>query len=208
MRQNIYLCYDAPSTGGVLIDAGCGEADIQALTAFIQENNIAVKAILLTHGHFDHIVAAEELKRLFFVPLYCHVNEMEIVEDPAVNLSALRGTSIATAADGTLNDGDVFSLGGTTLRVIHTPGHTPGGVCYYDKADGNLFTGDTLFRQSVGRTDLPAGDYNQLINSIKDKLLPLPDGVNVYPGHGPSTTIGHERHHNPFIGINSGFLLY
>ena len=198
MGQNVYLYFDEDTNEGVLIDAGCNEADIKALTAFLNERNVAVKAILLTHGHYDHIIGVYNVKRITDAELYCHTDEKEALQNAEINFSARFGLDIEITPDKVLKDGDVFRFGNTTLKVLHTPGHTPGCVCYYDEANGNLFSGDTLFRETIGRTDFPAGSHNDLIQNLRGKLLVLPDETKVYPGHGASTTIGQEKKYNPF----------
>ncbi|MCL2360119.1 MAG: MBL fold metallo-hydrolase [Candidatus Bathyarchaeota archaeon] len=197
--QNVYLYYCQQSKEAALIDAGCSKEDIKAVSAFIYENNITVKGILITHGHGDHLVAADELKNLTSAAVYCHEAEKEMLMTPSLNLSTSVGMSISVTPEHLLNDTDIFKFGGITLKILHTPGHTPGGVCYYDEENGVLFAGDTLFKNSIGRTDLPAGCHDTLIKNIKEKLVALPDDTKVYPGHGPSTTIGHEKQHNPFV---------
>ena len=199
MGQNIYLYYNKLTGTGVLIDAGANEADCSDIAAFLQEKGITVNAILLTHGHFDHIIAADELRALTGAPLYCHALEKTMLEDHELNLSTMIKKKLQVTPDKTLQDGEVLRFGDVTFEVLHTPGHTPGGVCYYDRDNGNLFTGDTLFRESVGRTDLPGGNSKTLKKSIAEKLLTLPGSTNVYPGHGPSSTVGHEKQNNPFM---------
>jgi len=199
MGQNIYLYYDKLLTEGVLIDAGCNETDRADIAAFLQEKGITVKAILLTHGHFDHIIAADEMRTLTNAEIYCHALEEPMLQDHELNLSTMIKKNISITPDKTLQDGDTFRFGNATLEVLHTPGHTPGGVCYYDRENGNLFTGDTLFHESVGRTDFPQSNGKTLKKSIAEKLLTLPGNTNVYPGHGQSTTISHEKQNNPFV---------
>ena len=199
MGQNIYLYYDEKADNekyGVLIDAGCSVVDRKAIDSHIEENNIIVKGILLTHGHFDHISAADEMKNL--APVYCHELERQMLGSPDLNLSVLVNKDIVSAPDHLLVEGDVFRFGDALLKVLHTPGHTPGGVCYYDEENGNLFAGDTLFKEAVGRTDFPYADHHVLIENISKKLFVLPDDVKVYPGHGFPSTIGHEKLCNPF----------
>jgi len=199
MGQNIYLYYDKLLSEGVLIDAGCNEADCSDIAAFLREKGITVKAILLTHGHFDHIIAADEMRALTNAEIYCHCAEKPMLDDHELNLSTMIKKKLSVTPDKVLQDGDTFRFGNAQLEVLHTPGHTPGGVCYYDRENGNLFTGDTLFRESVGRTDLPQGNSKTLKKSIAEKLLTLPGSTVVYPGHGSSSTVGHEKQKNPFV---------
>ena len=182
MSQNIYL------TEGIMIDAGCSPADLEA----IRKSKIEIKAILLTHGHWDHIIAINELKKLTGAPIYCHEAEKQMLEDASINRSAFRDKKIEITPDKLFKDGDTFG----NFRVIHTPGHTVGGVCYYDEKAKVLFTGDTLFKEGVGRTDLPAGNHELLLKGIAEKLFILPDDTTVFPGHGKSSTIGHEKANN------------
>ena len=199
MMQNVYLYYDKNVGNGFLIDAGCSKADMKAIAAFISENSITVKGILLTHGHYDHIIAVDEVKSLTSAVVCSHEIEKQMLENPEVNLSVYSGLSATVIPEKLFNDGDIFQVGESSLKVLHTPGHTPGGVCYYDEENGNLFAGDTLFQESVGRTDFPLGNHSGLIKSIAEKLFTLPDSTKVYPGHGASTTIGHEKQYNPFV---------
>ncbi|MCL1788485.1 MAG: MBL fold metallo-hydrolase [Defluviitaleaceae bacterium] len=199
MGQNVYLVWDEGVKEGVLIDAGANEADTNAIMEAIQGEDVTVKAILLTHGHYDHIIGLEGLKNLTGAKVYCHASEKNMLADPEINLSSRIKQKIAAAPDETLNDGDTIAVGQSVLKALHTPGHTPGGVCFYDAEGGNLFAGDTLFAGSVGRTDLPAGDPAKLIRNIAVKLLPLPEDTVVYPGHGGATTIGREKKANPFL---------
>jgi len=193
MRQNVYLYYDENTNKGYIIDAGCGESDLNAIGSYLSEKNINIEAILITHGHFDHIVGAEGLKKLTGVKIYCHKLEKEMLEIPEINLGTLRDLNISVSPDELL--GDKFDI----FEVLHVPGHTPGSVCFYDAENGVLFSGDVLFRESIGRTDLPGSNHANLVNGIKEKLFTLPDGTKVYPGHGFNTTIGHEKNNNPFI---------
>ena len=199
MGQNTYLYYDENTNDGVIIDAGCSEADISALSSFINEGNITIRWLLLTHGHFDHIIAAGEIAGITSATVCAHEAEKEMLKAPDINLSPRIGRELIVKPGIFFNDGCDINFGGAKLKILHTPGHTPGGVCYYDGANNNLFTGDTLFKESIGRTDLPAGNQDELIRNIKQKLLTLPGCTNVYPGHGPSTTISREKQHNPFI---------
>ena len=139
------------------------------------------EAILLTHGHFDHILAAEDIRRTFHAPVCAGEKEAALLAEPSMNLTGMTGESMALEPD---------------WRVIFTPGHTEGSVCYYDEADAVLLSGDTLFCESVGRTDLPTGSQEKLFVSVSEKLFALPDDTEVYPGHGDGTTIGHEKEYN------------
>ena len=199
MGQNIYLYFDEKSGEGVLIDAGCSERDKQTIKSTISETNITIKAILLTHGHYDHIIMADEMKTITGANIYCHEAEKQVLENPNVNLSIHTINNIIVNADNFFQDDDVFSFGDITLKVLHTPGHTLGGVCYLDEHNGILFTGDTLFKNSIGRTDFIQGSFPLLIENIKSKLLTLPEKTIVYPGHGQSTTIGDEKKDNQFL---------
>jgi len=197
--QNIYLYYDKATSEGVLIDAGGGDADVTAISATLAEKDITVKAILITHGHFDHILSADELRDITKAEIHCHKDEVPMMLDPELNLSTMIKKQLKITPCKTFVEGDVFTFGGIALEVMHTPGHTHGGVCFYDRQNGNIFTGDTLFRESVGRTDLPQGNSKTLKKSISEKLLTLPGNTNMYPGHGSSSTINHEKQNNPHV---------
>jgi len=199
MGQNNYLCWCEKSGEGILIDAGCSTADKKAIISTVNENNITVKAILLTHGHYDHITAADSMKSLTGAEVYSHVSEKQILADPNLNLSCRTATEVIIVPDKFFNDSDIFKFGEYTLKVIHTPGHTPGGVCYYNAESKVLFAGDTLFKGSVGRADLPMGDFAKLTRNITAKLLSLPEETIVYAGHGENTTIGREKKFNPYV---------
>ncbi len=156
-------------------------------------------AILLTHGHFDHIMGVEGLRTQFGIPVYVHEDDADMLERPQLNAGAMIGVSISVQADQTVKDGDVLHLAGMEIHVLHTPGHTPGGVCYYFPKEEVVFSGDTLFCGSVGRTDLPGGSMSALIRSVREKVFKLPDLTVVYTGHGEPTKIGDEKRCNPFI---------
>ena len=157
--------------------------------------------ILLTHGHFDHVTAMEELRRDLGVPVYACEQEQAVLADPDKNLSVqFQGGGLHLKADMLLKDGETFEAAGYTFQMLHTPGHTEGSCCYYVKSEKVLFSGDTLFEGSYGRIDFPTGSGRQMIHSVADILLNLPDDTNVYPGHMGYTTIADEKQYNPLAG--------
>jgi glyoxylase-like metal-dependent hydrolase (beta-lactamase superfamily II) len=191
LAVNAYLLADPKTKDACLIDPG---ADAKKIKDSIRENGLNLKYIINTHGHADHIGANRDFK----VPIYIHKLDEDFLVDPKKNLSPLFMSSITSPkADRLLEDGDIITLGGLKLEVLHTPGHTPGSISL--KTDGIIFTGDTLFNMSVGRTDLECGDQSALFDSITKKLLPLPDDTIIYPGHGDESTIGDEKRDNPYL---------
>ena len=156
-----------------------------------------MKAILLTHGHFDHIYAVNDLKKRLDVPVYAYADEAVLMGDSWMNRSKAWAEAMTVKPDILLHDGDELDLAGFHIRVIHTPGHTAGSCCYYFEEEKILIAGDTLFYESYGRTDLDTGSEAAIMRSLREQLFLLPDDVEVYPGHGDSTTIGHEKKYNP-----------
>ena len=192
---NTYFVYREGSQDAVVIDpADYGDHIYESL----QKNGFQVAAILLTHGHFDHIWGCEKLRALSGVKVYANESERDLLGDAKKNISAQAGRACTLNADEYLKDGDVLEIAGITFQMIATPGHTPGGCCYYMEEAGMLICGDTLFEESVGRTDFPGGSMSTLVRSIKEKLFVLPENTKCYPGHGGSTTIGYEKQNNPF----------
>ena len=171
----------------------------QGIIDWIQSEGLKPVAILLTHGHFDHIMAVEGLRKEYQIPMYASKDEVEVLANPQLNVSTMMGAYVSMKADELFADGDVLELAGMKLKVISTPGHTIGSVCFYIEEEKMLISGDTLFEASVGRTDFPTGSSRQLIHSIKTRLFILPEDVNVFPGHGEVTSIAYEKTHNPFI---------
>jgi len=192
--QNVYIYFCAETGEGVVIDPGeC----LGTIKKTIEEKKIKVSAILLTHGHFDHTIRTNELREFTNAPVYVHEEEKELLKNPEYNRSGYRGLDVSVIPDKFFKDGDVYTFSnGEELKVIHTPGHTAGGVCYYDEKAGIIFTGDTLFKETIGRTDMPTGDHATLLRSIKEKLFTLPENVTVYPGHEESSSICHEMKYN------------
>ena len=195
-QTNCYFVYEEGEKDVIVFDpADKGEILFQKLT----DAGFTIRAMLLTHGHFDHIWGVNKLRDLSGAKVYAYEGEKELCEDAGKNVSAQAGRAETVTADMYVRDGEIIEVAGMSCRLIATPGHTQGSCCYYFEEDGILISGDTLFRESVGRTDLPTGSYSALIHSVQDKLMPLSDEVKVYPGHGDETTIGHERKYNPFL---------
>ena len=163
-------------------------------------NDVNIKYIILTHGHSDHICGVNEHKAEFpDAKIVAYKDEEAMLENPNLNQSPGFGVPYSTKADILVSDGDELKVGDVTLKFIHTPGHTEGGMCIYVKEAKALFSGDTLFRQSIGRTDFPGGSYKEIMDSIRKKLFLLPDDTNVFPGHMGTTSIGFEKENNPFV---------
>ncbi len=201
-ETNCYILRESESASDCLIiDTGL---DADELVDFLRQHKLNPVAVVLTHGHIDHISGLAQLRKNFpDIKVYVHKRDAYMLTDRQSNLSFLAGITPAAGdsprADFTLEEGNLIEQAGIKLEVLHTPGHTPGGVCLYAKKEQIVFVGDTLFADSIGRTDIPGGSTAQLIKSIKQKLLALPDETVVYPGHGPQTTIGRERTHNQFL---------
>ncbi|MDT3427565.1 glyoxylase-like metal-dependent hydrolase (beta-lactamase superfamily II) [Paenibacillus forsythiae] len=196
LQTNAYLLTGADPAKGIIIDPGMNPAP---LVRAIQD--MEIEAILLTHAHFDHIGGVDEIRKLKNCPVYLHAQESDWLTNPKLNGSLLWPSvspPITTdPAEFDLDEGQKLELIGQTFRVFHTPGHSPGSVSLL--CENDLFSGDVLFRLSVGRTDLPGGRERDLLDSIKGKLFKLGDDVTVYPGHGPRTSIGFERSNNPYV---------
>lgn len=179
LQANCYILGCNNSKEGMVIDPG---GDALSIVKEITKAGLKIVKIALTHGHLDHTDGAAELRDITKAPVFIHSGD---------------ASSLSFTPDGYLDEGQVFDIGDYKISVIHTPGHSPGGVCLF--APGAVFTGDTLFAGSIGRTDFPGGDYDGLIQGVIKKIFPLGDNLRVYPGHGPASTIGQERKFNPFF---------
>ncbi|MGH9168839.1 MAG: MBL fold metallo-hydrolase [Acidimicrobiia bacterium] len=197
-------CYVvAPERGGpaVVVDT---PPDVPAVLELLAEHDLQPVGLLVTHGHVDHVGGAGEVVRKTGVVAYLHPDDDWLALDPETQLRGLfgelpPGDFAPPESFGRLSDGGVLEMAGLRLQVLHTPGHTPGHCCFYLEGEGVLFSGDQLFAGSIGRTDLPGGDFPSLMRSMEEKVLALPADVVVYPGHGPTTTLARERATNPFL---------
>jgi len=198
-ETNCYILRESEADKDCLIvDTGLEAGE---LIDFLQQHTLNPVAVVLTHGHIDHVTGVALLRKNFpKIKVYIHKLDAEMLTGAKDNLSALSGQTFSTEpADGFIEEGDKIEQANIALEALHTPGHTPGGISLYSKQDGLIFVGDTLFAGSVGRTDFPAASFAQLIKSIREKLFTLPDETVCLPGHGLSTTIAQEKANNPFL---------
>lgn len=193
--ENCYIAIDEAANEAVVIDPGSQPQD---LLKWITDAGCTVKYVLNTHGHSDHIGANTAVCDKFGVKLGIHPLDAPMLTDPKLNLSIYSGDAvISKKADFFLNENDIITFGSSKLKIVHTPGHSPGGICLV--SEEVIFSGDSLFAESIGRTDLPGGSMSDLVSSLKEKIMILSEDIAVYPGHGPATTIGHEKKYNPYV---------
>ncbi|MGN1267339.1 MAG: MBL fold metallo-hydrolase [Dorea sp.] len=196
ISTNCYLVINEDTKQAVIIDpAACPKKILN----YIEENELSIEAILLTHGHFDHIMGIDGFLERFKVPVYVHEADEETMNDPRLNQSAVYTNGYTFAGAQYLRDKQTLDLAGYTFEVIHTPGHTRGCCCYYVADENVLFSGDTLFYCSVGRTDFENSSMSDMVHSVREKLFKLPDETLVYPGHMGATKISYEKTHNPYV---------
>ena len=199
LQCNCSIFGDEQSREALVVDPG---DDIDQVLAIIRRHQLKVTAILITHAHIDHIGGAQKLKQATGAPVYMNANDMELKRMLGIQASWLgMPEPEQPEIDVPIKEGDRLIVGPAEFHVLHTPGHTQGSVSLWIPSEGKLVAGDTLFRGSIGRTDLPGGDGRQILRSIRDKLLPLPPETIVIPGHGDNTTIGRERQFNPFLNL-------
>jgi hydroxyacylglutathione hydrolase len=198
LQCNCSILGDEVSLEAIVVDPG---DEIARIVSVLDKHNLTVKQIVITHAHIDHIAGAQRLKHLTGAPILYNQNDLPLVKmmDVQAGWLGIPTPEVPAAPDDTLDDGKLISITGLSGSILHTPGHTQGSVCLYLPDHTLLLAGDTLFAGSVGRTDLPGGDTHQLLTSIHDRLLTLPDEITVIPGHGNRTSIGAERESNPFL---------
>jgi glyoxylase-like metal-dependent hydrolase (beta-lactamase superfamily II) len=202
--ENTYIAY-TDNGDAAIIDPGCNNtAECAELEGFIKANQLNPVMLLNTHAHIDHVLGNDFIYSKYGLLPRLHRNELVIL-DALVYSSTFYGVQATASPQPVdfLNEGDKLKLGGLEFEVIFAPGHSPGGLCFYFASEKVLFCGDVLFRESIGRTDLPGGNFETLAHNIQTKLYTLPDDVEVYSGHGIPTTIGYEKKHNPFVGIKN-----
>lgn len=193
---NCYFLKNKETGELLLIDPA---ASPEKISEKIEEMQAKPAGILLTHGHYDHILAVEDIRKKYGIKVYACSEEQKMLLDPSINMSGFFGGGCSVRPDVLLKDLDVFTAAGFSIQMIHTPGHTVGSCCYYIEEEGVLFSGDTLFYGSVGRTDFPDGSTAEIVRSLHKLVDSLPEETEVYPGHDASTTIGYEKRYNPFV---------
>ncbi|MDR0295568.1 MAG: MBL fold metallo-hydrolase [Prevotellaceae bacterium] len=200
LRVCTYVLWD-DTRECVIVDCGCGnENECSRLQKFIADNNLKPVLLLNTHGHFDHAMGNAFLANTYNIKSYIHAGDKEMLAQTAnIAMSFGYKTKNPPPPDGKLEDGQILHFGQSQLQVLHTPGHSKGSVCFYSPEEHFILTGDLLFQACIGRTDLPGGDYDEIMESLSKKIAPLPENTVIYPGHGPATTIREEKLMNPYI---------
>lgn len=204
VQENTYLVFDNDTRDTIIFDPGClTPTEERQLVSEIESRQLKPVKLINTHCHFDHIFGNAFVKQRYDLELGIHELELDILQAApvVVDMYGLPPMTPSPPADYFLNEGETVTLGDTTFEVLFCPGHSPGSLCFYNRAEDYLIAGDVLFAGSIGRTDLPGGDHQTLLGSIFTKLLPLLDATKVYPGHGEPTTIGQERSNNPFLRL-------
>lgn len=197
IETNCYIASDPVSREAVIIDAG---DDAEKILAYVEQNRLQIKYLLNTHGHFDHIQANDVIREKTGAQLAIHADDVELLASPEkVNAGMMSVIHGCREPELVLHNGDTIAFGPYQLRVIYTPGHSKGGCCFYEVQEKVCFTGDTLFRGSIGRTDLYGGNYVVLLKSVRERLQVVADDVTIYPGHGPESTMAFERRANPYL---------
>ena len=193
---NCYLVINEETKESVMVDPGAYPAKVKNA---VKEQGLKLKAVLLTHAHFDHIMGIDSILENWNIPVYVEEEDLPIMTDPELNLSSSYTNGYSFDGAKPLKDGQKLELAGETIEVIHTPGHTMGGCCYYLPVEHAVFSGDTLFQRSVGRTDFPNSSQDAIVRSVRERLFALPDDTSVYPGHMGETKIEYEKLHNPYV---------
>ena len=196
-ETNSYIVYDEISMKAIIIDAPPEFVD--SAIDYIKTNKLIVESIILTHGHIDHIADAEPLRVETNAKILMHEEDLFWLNPPKYMLDMISGKFLKFVPDRMIKDNEIITIGDLTFQVIFTPGHTQGGICIYNKANNVIFSGDTIFQESIGRTDLQGGSIETLMASIKEKILTLPDETEIYPGHGDKTNLKNEKKYNPFL---------
>lgn len=201
IQENTYVVWDETLEAAVIDAGNMGERENEILAKFISDNGLKPVLALNTHGHFDHLLGVNFLREKYGAKLAMSSKDDFLLKNASVSaeLFGVRTGDLPETIDIDLEGQESISFGATTLKIISVPGHTPGHVAFYEPQSKVLFTGDTLFRESIGRTDLPGGDYSWIMRSIIDNILPLGDEVKIYPGHGDVSDLGHESMYNPFV---------
>lgn len=201
IQENTYIIWDDTLEAAVIDAGNMNERENEALAKFIADNGLKPKYALNTHGHFDHLLGVDFLREKYGAQLAMSSKDEFLLKGASVSaeLFGVKADALPEAIDVDLEGKESIKFGNTELKIIPTPGHTPGHVAFFEPESKVLFTGDTLFRESIGRTDLPGGDYSWIMRSIIENILPLGDDVKIYPGHGETSDIGHESMYNPFV---------